>query len=119
MGLTHLKLKIINPINNFLQTEVEFLVDSGATYTFLDQNVLKKLKIKPFKELEFVLADGSVLKREVGEVIFEYKSNRGTSPVVFAEKGDANLLGVVTLETMGLLLNPIKRELMPMKMVAM
>ena len=36
--------------------------------------------------------------------------------VVFGEEGDSTLLGAITLEAMGLTLNPIKRELSPIPM---
>jgi hypothetical protein len=35
---------------------------------------------------------------------------------VFGEKNDGALLGAVTLETLGLMLNPLTREILPMRM---
>jgi len=49
--------------------------------------------------------------------LFRYKENRGAAPVVFGEPGDSNLLGVVTLEALGYVLDPLKRELRPSPMV--
>ena len=49
--------------------------------------------------------------------MFRYKENRGAAPVVFGEPGDSNLLGVVTLEALGYVLDPLKRELRPSPMV--
>ena len=40
-----------------------------------------------------------------------------TSPVVLGGPQDAPLLGMVTLETLGLMLNPLTRELLPMKLM--
>jgi len=37
--------------------------------------------------------------------------------VIFGEKGDATLLGALTLEALGLSLDPIRRELKPMTLV--
>ena len=54
MGLTNLKLKISNPANIKRQEEVNFLVDSGAFYSFVDGNVLKKVGIKPETVKEFI-----------------------------------------------------------------
>ena len=39
------------------------------------------------------------------------------APVIFGEKGDSTLLGAVTLEALGVILDPIKRELRPLPMV--
>jgi hypothetical protein len=38
-----------------------------------------------------------------------------TSPVVRGGPDDAPLLGAVTLETLGLMVNPLTRELLPMR----
>jgi hypothetical protein len=37
--------------------------------------------------------------------------------VIFGEKGDATLLGALTLEALGLALDPIRRELKPLPMM--
>ena len=37
------------------------------------------------------------------------------TPVVLGEKEDENLLGIVTLEIFGLILDPFKRELRPIR----
>ena len=49
-------------------TDVDFLVDSGASYTVLPRRVWKKLNIKPLEELKFTLADSSVITRKGSEV---------------------------------------------------
>jgi predicted aspartyl protease len=69
------------------------------------------------RELDFVLADGTALTRGVSECIFELEGRRATSPVVLGESEDEALLGAVTLETLGLMLNPLSRTLQPMRMV--
>ena len=40
-----------------------------------------------------------------------------TSPAVLGEAKDVAILGVVTLETLGLMLNPLTREVLPMKLM--
>jgi hypothetical protein len=40
-----------------------------------------------------------------------------TSPVVLGGPTDAPLLGAVTLETLGLMVNPLTRELLPMRLM--
>jgi len=40
-----------------------------------------------------------------------------TSPVVLGGANDAPLLGAVTLETLGLMVNPLTRELLPMRLM--
>ena len=41
----------------------------------------------------------------------------GHTPVILGEESDEALLGVVTLEILGLVFNPFNRTLQPMKML--
>ena len=43
--------------------------------------------------------------------MFEYGGVKASSPVIFGEEGDEALLGAVTLETLGFLLDPLKRRI--------
>jgi clan AA aspartic protease len=93
---------------------VRFLVDSGATYTVLTKSVWEELGLKPMGEVEFVLADGTVIKRAISEALLELPGyGERHTPVALGESEDKNLLGVVTLEIFGLVLDPFKRELKP------
>jgi hypothetical protein len=55
--------------------------------------------------------------RGLSEARFTFRGRSRTSPVLLGEVGDAALLGVVTLETLGLVLNPLRRELVPIRAV--
>jgi predicted aspartyl protease len=93
---------------------VRFLVDSGVTYTVLTKSVWEELGLKPMGEVEFVSADGTVIKRAISEALLELPGyGERHTPVVLGESEDENLLGVVTLEIFGLVLKPFKRELRP------
>ena len=93
-----------------------FLVDSGAVYTVLPEPVWKSLGLEPDREAEFVLADGTTVHRGVAEARFTIAGVAATSPVVCGEGRDGALLGAVTLETLGLMLNPLSREVLPMRL---
>jgi len=95
---------------------VRLLVDSGATYTVLRRDVWEQLGLKPLGEMEFVLVDGSVVRRAISEAVIELPGyGERHSPVVLGESGDENILGVVTLEIFGLILDPFKRTLRPIR----
>ena len=111
MGVTKVELKIKNPQNPKRVYEGEFLIDSGATFTVVSEKELKKLGIKPQGVEKFVHADGKVIQRKVGNVLYEYKGSERAAPVMFGQKGDTNLLGIFTLEALGLSLDPLKRKL--------
>ena len=97
--------------------EVEFLVDSGAVYSLVPAPILRKLGLRPYRTETFTLADGTKVRRKVGDAYFEINGNRGPAPVIFGEKGDEPLLGVTTLESLGLVLDPFKRQLLPMRLL--
>ena len=67
--------------------------------------------------MEFTLADGAKITRNIGDAFFEYQSKGGAAPVIFGEGKDEPLLGAITLEALGLVLNPFNRELKPMRLM--
>jgi clan AA aspartic protease len=116
MGLTCVKVRVGNPANGHRAEEVRCLVDSGAVYSLIPATILRKLHIKPHSTREFVLADGQVIRRRLATATFEYERLRGDSMVIVGEPGDDALLGATTLEGFGLVLDPFRRELRPMKL---
>lgn len=97
--------------------KIELLVDTGSTYTWAARPVLEDLSIKPTTVRSFRTIDGRTLKREMGEVVMEYAGERATRMVVFAEVGDAEVLGVDALEGLGLEVDPVTRELRKAEML--
>jgi predicted aspartyl protease len=57
------------------------------------------------------------VKRKVSECYIVLPQGEAHTPVVLGEADDQALLGVVTLEILGLILNPFKRTLQPMRML--
>ncbi|MEX2316605.1 MAG: aspartyl protease family protein [Pirellulales bacterium] len=117
MGLTVLNVQVGNPSTPEQTTEVEFLVDSGAIYSVVPSKILASLGIKPISKEEFRLANGEKIVRKKGIALFKYGDRVGGADVIFGEEGDSELLGAFTLESLGLTLDPLKRELRPMPMI--
>ena len=113
MGITKAVLTVKNLKDAKKQLKGEFLVDSGAFYTVLPKRWVEKLGVKPSFEQEFSLADGSRVKRKIGHAMIEFEGRETPSPVVLGEIKDAALMGVLTLESLGLVLNPFDRTLRP------
>jgi predicted aspartyl protease len=116
MGVTNVKAIVGNPADSSRRCEVEFLVDSGATYSLVPSEILSRLEIEPHSVREFVLGNGEFVTRKMGTATFEYLGVRGDSLVMFGEPGDSALLGATTLEGFGLILDPFRRELKPLPM---
>ena len=114
MGMVHADLEVIGVGGRRATTR--FLVDSGAIYSVLPEPVWRAIGLEPTRDLEFVLADGTAILRQISDCRFVYLGIEAPSPVVLGEGDDVALLGSVTLETLGLILNPLRRTLSPMRM---
>ena len=112
MGITYISGIVTGPKG---QRTLDFLVDSGATYTLLPVDVWQAIGLLPKRTATFSLADGSKMERQVSECHIALDVGEGHSPVILGEPGDEPLLGAVTLEILGLILNPFKRSLEPMR----
>src|SRR5437762_13859759 len=63
------------------------------------------------------LANAARIVRTCGVALFRYGDRDAVAEVIFGEPGDAVLLGAFTLEALGLCLDPLKRELLPLPMI--
>jgi clan AA aspartic protease len=116
VSLTHVPAKVARP-GARRATTVRFLVDTGAVFTVLPEDVWRRLRLGAERTAEFTLADGTTITRGVSECRITVAGQTATSPVVLGGPGDAPLLGAVTLETLGLMVNPLSRELLPMRLL--
>jgi clan AA aspartic protease len=117
MGITRLNVDVANPADPDNSRSIEFLVDSGATHSVVPTDILNELGIKPSGIQHYRLADGTKIERKKGVAAFRYQERFGGSSVIFGEPGDLTLLGVVTLEDLGLGLDPLRHELLPLPML--
>jgi predicted aspartyl protease len=117
MALTHVRASVSRPGVRRRPIAVRLLVDTGAVYTVLPERTWRALRLTPERTAEFTLADGTTITRGVSECRFTVQGRSATSPVVLGGPEDAPLLGAVTLETLGLMVNPLTRELLPMRLM--
>jgi clan AA aspartic protease len=117
MALTHVPGKVSRSGRRRRPVPVRFLVDTGAVFTVLPETVWRAIGLKAERVAEFTLADGTAIRRDVSECRIQVEGRAATSPVVLGGATDAPLLGAVTLETLGLMVNPLTRELLPMRLM--
>ena len=96
---------------------IKFRVDSSVAHSVVPKAYLKQLGIGPCGSKSIVLADGTAITRKIGNALFSLEDMEGASPVIFGEKGDTPLLGMVSLEALGYILDPLRREHRPLPMV--
>jgi len=113
MGITYIHGQVKGTRGK--QADVKFLVDSGATYSVLPRTVWQAIALKPQRTMTFTLADGTTVDRSVSEAHLTLPQGQAHTPVILGEEKDQALLGVVTLEILGLVFNPFERTLHPMR----
>jgi clan AA aspartic protease len=115
MGLVYIEGTVTGPTGQ--QASIEFLVDSGAAYTLLPHDSWRSISLAPKRSIRCRLADGTIIEREVSECHIALAERDGHTPVILGQPGDEALLGTITLEILGLVLNPFTRTLQPMQML--
>jgi len=112
MGLFYVGCKVINP-HNFKSAIIrKLMVDTGAESTWIDGTVLAKIGIEPRKkDLQFQMANGEIITRSVGYAVLKVDKAETVDEVVFAQRGDLQLLGARTLEGLNLKVDPLSKKL--------
>lgn len=113
MGYVKVKGIVANPFNRDKRVELEFLVDTGSMYTSLPESLLKRLDIIPSGKRSFLIASGERREYSVGEAYVEIEGTGVTSLVLYGSEGVPSLLGVTTLELIGLQVDPTTGKLKP------
>ena len=92
---------------------LEAIVDTGATYSWVPEDLLKRLGIKPQEIRPLKIASGKVIRRKLGWALVSVRKKTVPTPVLFGETGSEVLLGAITLEELGFAVDPIHRTLVP------
>ena len=110
MGLFNVALEVWNADGTRFES-VHALVDTGATFTIVPAEILRALGVERDRRGAFELADGSLRSFDVGETRFRVNGGETNSPVVFGDDGMQPILGAVTLEILGLAVDPARKRL--------
>ena len=88
------------------------MVVTGAESTWVDGTILEAIGIeRRKKDLQFQLANCQVVTRSVGYAVLLVDKAETVDEVVFAEKGDLQLLGARALEGLNLKVNSRRKRL--------
>ena len=104
MGTFYTSCVVANHIDRRKTVEVpQLLVDTGAEFTWIKADVLKKIGVaKEKKNYTFVTATGQEINRTIGFAIIRVGEAVTIDEVVFAEGNDLELLGARSLEGLNL-----------------
>ena len=113
MGTFRVACRIENIVDRKKAVEIpQMLVDTGSEFTWATAQALTRIGVKrEKKDLQFVMANGTVITRNVGFAIVRIGEAFTVDEVVFAEEGDLLLLGARTLEGMNLTVDAPRKRL--------
>ncbi|MCL6577897.1 MAG: retroviral-like aspartic protease family protein [Candidatus Bathyarchaeota archaeon] len=117
MGYVRIRGVIANPLDRNLRDELEFIVDTGAIYTVIPQDVAEKLQLKVVDKRKFKIASGEVVEYFVSEAYIMIDGKGVTSLVAIAPEKTPILLGVTTLELLGVQVDPVTGKLIPLELM--
>lgn len=107
----------IGPMDQSRFERIEVLVDTGATYTVVPRDVLERLGIAPQFRCRFRISDGRVVELDMAWAVVKVEGEMTYTICVFGEPGMDALLGAVTLEELGLGVDPINQRLVPIELL--
>jgi len=95
---------------------VRVLVDTGATHSVLPSDLAARLGVVASpRPIRVELADGSHRSMRVGAVLVRLLGREAGDTALIARRGAEPVLGVETLEALGLTVDPRSRKLKPMR----
>ena len=119
MGQFSVVVTIAHPTDPSRTAEVELLVDSGATLSWVPRELLERLGVPRLPRRSFPVADGRTIERETAGASIRVNGSEAIVTLVVAEPGDGRLLGATALESLGFGVDPIRRRLVPQELLAM
>ena len=122
MGLTHVAVAVRKPGSEDSYT-AQFLVDTGATDSLAPGAALKRMGIKPSGKRAYELASGEQVEYEFAWAEFSLLDDTITSRIIFGPDNAEPILGVIALELVGVVVDPLTNRLkrldaLPLKAVA-
>ena len=111
MGATHVTVRITNPASPERYWEGLFLVDTGATDSYVPRPHLEAIGLVPEGQRVYELADGSEIGVDIAVAKIEFMGEFVGGTVIFGEADAEPLLGVTALESVGIEIDPLNQRL--------
>ena len=119
MGQFTVRVTVAHPSDPVRLKEVELLVDTGATLTWIPRELLEELGVPRLRRRSFLVADGRAVERDTVGALVRLNGSEAIVTVVLAEPGDGNMLGATALETLGFAVDPVGKRLIPQQLLAL
>ena len=89
------------------------LVDTGAVYSFVPEDLLGRLGLEPREIRQLWLADERVVEYGFGYATLRFEGKEILAPIIFAPEDAMPLLGATALEIALLGVDPYNEQLVP------
>jgi predicted aspartyl protease len=109
MGHVWVDVKLINPITG-QDVKLRALVGAGATFTIVPLEIHEKLNFKIVGKKRVETAKG-YLDLDESFALLEVCGKKGVTPILISKELKDVLIGVLTLEALGLTVDPTTGEL--------
>ena len=113
MGVFYQPVILANSEVPARRVELKLLVDTGATWTWIPEPILRGIGLTPAFTRRVKLADGRVVERNAAIALITIGQETLPTLSLFGDEGSEPLLGAVTLEEFGLGVDPVGRTLIP------
>ncbi|MFY9560973.1 MAG: hypothetical protein WAQ52_12130 [Terriglobales bacterium] len=113
MGPFTVKLRVWSPERPEKVEELEAFVDTGAAFSWIHRERLERMEAVVLRRMGFRAIDGSILERDTAAVWVASNGFTGPDTVVIAERNDMEVIGVHTIEGLGLAADPVQKKLVP------
>jgi predicted aspartyl protease len=112
MGLFYVGCRVVNPVTSKSTAVRRLMVDTGAESTWIDATLLEAIGIeRRKKDIQFLLANGQIVTRSIGYAVLRVDKSETVDEIVFAERGDLQLLGARALEGLNLQVDSRRKRL--------
>ena len=118
MGTFYHQMLVFSANGDSVET-VDALVDTGASYSQVPASILQGLGISPTDTVEAELADGRIVEDPIAEVRVRIDGLETFTWVTFGPENVASLLGAHALEGVRLAVDPLRRRLVPTRILRM
>lgn len=119
MGSFSAKLRVWNPSSPDKVEELEAMVDTGAAFSWMHRDRLERLGVEKLRRIGFRAIDGSIIERDTAAVWVASSDFKAPDIFVMAEGADMEVIGVHTIEGLGLAADPVQKKLIPTVMPAL
>lgn len=113
MGTLSVSTSLANPRQPDVRVTLDLLVDTGATWTMLPQEVVARLGLPTAYERGVTPASGEHVRYPAGQVAIQLNGEELITLFLAGPPGCLALLGAVTLEEFGLAPDPVQKSLIP------